>query len=411
MNDWAVVPSRRLFRIVNGGTPTADPEHWDGDVRWATPADLASVDGGYICDTKRCISRTGLVSGSRSVPKGSLILSIRAPIGYIAQTVSEVAFNQGCRGLVPRTALDARFFRYQFKARARQLAAEGSGSTFMELSSENLAATRLHVPPLEQQRAIANFLDIEVARIDAIIAKKISLLSVADERFKAEVSERTHAGISANPSLIRQLPRDWHRPQLRRCFKAVDYGIGDATTAFGNIPVLGMGNIDDRGCIVGQPGGFVDAVDERMLLRPGDLLFNRTNSLALVGKVGLVVKSDTPTTFASYLVRMRTSQLADAEYLNYALNSTEFLSIARSVALPSIGQANLNPARYSELHIALPPIRKQRDIAQELNQERRVFDLLRRRLERQIELLRERRQALITATVTGERDVPAGVEA
>jgi len=171
-----------------------------------------------------------------------------------------------------------------------------------------------------------------------------------------------------------------------------------------------MGNVDDRGRIGGDPGGYVESVDPRLLLRAGDLLFNRTNSLAKVGKVGLVRELAEPTTFASYLVRFRTSSVADSEYLNYALNTDEVLGLARSTALPSIGQANLNPSRYSELRIALPSLEEQRSIVAVLETERRRVEALGTRLQRQIALLVERRQALITAAVTGQLEV-AGVAA
>jgi type I restriction enzyme S subunit len=194
--------------------------------------------------------------------------------------------------------------------------------------------------------------------------------------------------------------------RLRRCLGQIDYGIGEASKPAGDIAVLGMGNIDDRGRIVGEPGGYVESVDSRLLLHPGDLLFNRTNSLAKVGKVGLVRELAGPTTFASYLVRFRSSSVADTAYLNYALNTEDVLGLARSTALPSIGQANLNPSRYSELYVSLPSMDEQHRIVHDLDAERRHTEVLGSRLTRQIGLLQERRQALITAAVTGELDIP-----
>ncbi len=91
------------------------------------------------------------------------MLSTRAPIGYVAETTSEMAFNQGRRGLVPKTRFDVRYFRYQFVSLSSKLISEGQGSTFVELSGDSLAAVPLHVPPVGQQSAIADYLDAETA--------------------------------------------------------------------------------------------------------------------------------------------------------------------------------------------------------------------------------------------------------
>ena len=143
-----VQPLRRVFKIVNGGTPTSERENWDGDVAWATPVDLGRLNGSRISKTQRTLTAEGLRTGSSLVPAGSLIVSTRAPIGYVAETTTPMALNQGCRGLVPRTELDVRFFRYQLLVSEGQLQARGQGSTFVELSTDALACFPLMVPPL-----------------------------------------------------------------------------------------------------------------------------------------------------------------------------------------------------------------------------------------------------------------------
>jgi len=166
-----------------------------------------------------------------------------------------------------------------------------------------------------------------------------------------------------------------------------------------------MANVDDFGQVVGEPGGYVDKVEPRLLIRPGDLLFNRTNSLEKVGKVGIVCSTVKPTTVASYLVIVRVNRLVEAGYINYAMNAAEVLALGRTIALPSIGQANLNPSRWGNMVIALPPLAEQRRICAGLETERARVNYLRTTLNQQILLLRERRQALITAAVTGELEV------
>jgi type I restriction enzyme S subunit len=261
---------------------------------------------------------------------------------------------------------------------------------------------RVWAPSVDTQRAVADYLDRETARIDALIAVKRRMVGLLEERLQGAVSEATHARSVADPA--HRLPDDWQLLPLKRCLGSAVYGIGEASQAEGEYAVLGMTNISS-GEIVGSPGGFVSAVDDGLLLASGDLLFNRTNSRELVGKVGLVRSLDQPTTFASYLVRLRANKLADAQYLNYLLNAREVLGIARSMALPSIGQANLNPNRYSAIVLPIPPIDEQHRCVSHLNTLASRIAEMRRTLERQAVLLQERRQALITAAVTGQLDI------
>ncbi len=121
-----------------------------------------------ISDTERTLTFEGLASGSRTVPERSLVVSTRAPIGYVAETTRTMAFNQGCRSLVPTRRVDIRFFRYQFLTLENQLKSLGQGSTFSELSSDDLKSTKVTVPPLPFQEQIADYLDTATARIDSL---------------------------------------------------------------------------------------------------------------------------------------------------------------------------------------------------------------------------------------------------
>lgn len=188
-NHATRTPLRRLFRIVNGGTPTNDGANWDGDVPWATPVDLAAVDGRRITSTERTLTRRGLESGSAAVPPGSILVSTRAPIGYVVETTSGMmALNQGCRGLVPAADLDVRYFRYQLVARRPDLVALGQGSTFHEVSSGALASFGVASPPLREQRETADRLDAATARVDGLIEGTSQVIGLLDERRRAVIT-------------------------------------------------------------------------------------------------------------------------------------------------------------------------------------------------------------------------------
>ena len=173
-------------------------------------------------------------------------------------------------------------------------------------------------------------------------------------------------------------------------------------------------NILDRhrnGSINDSKIEYVQEVDDSLLLKPNDLLFNRTNSHDLVAKVA-VYKGEISdkTTFASYLVRLRTNHLADPYFLNYYLNSKDFIELARRMAIPSVQQANLNPSRYGRIEIPVPPIEEQNSIVKYLDVEIRKINDVQVVLQKQIKVLTDYRKSLIHECVTGKKRVYFGQE-
>jgi type I restriction enzyme S subunit len=348
------------------------------------------------------------MSGHQGVEPGDLVVhGLDILRGSVGVSDSRGAISSVCIVCAPRMAADPRYVAYVIRAEAysglpRALArgVREGGADFRRW--ETLADLPIPLPAVGEQQAIADYLDRETARIDALIATKDRLREAIDERLLAQVSVSTGASTVVDAN---DLPPGWKMLALRRCLASIQYGIGDASSPDGRIAVLGMANVQ-AGEVTNDVGGYVDDVDPTLMLSRDDLLFNRTNSRELVGKVGLVRAVDQPTTFASYLVRLRVNGLASPSYLNYLLNTNEVLGLARSLALPSIGQANLNPNRYSAIRIPLPPLKEQTQIVQVLDELRVRASTIRSTLRRQVLLLQERRQALITAAVTGQIDVP-----
>jgi len=329
--------------------------------------------------------------------------------GGVAVSTLSGAVSTAYRIYEPGPSIWPRFLHYWLRSETAieqyRLMVRGITTFDRSVTREDLDGMPIPVPPLATQRAIADCLDRETARIDALVAAKRRMVELLEERLEGSVSEATHARSFADPA--HRLPDSWKLVPLKRCLRSSVYGIGEASQSEGEYAVLGMTNVSS-GEIVGTPGGFVSVVDNDLLLTTGDLLFNRTNSRELVGKVGLVRALDRPTTFASYLVRLRVNKLADTQYMNYLLNAREVLGLARSMALPSIGQANLNPTRYAAMVLPIPPVDEQRHLVSRLNALSSRTTNMKRLLDRQLILLQERRQTLITAAVTGQLDIPEG---
>lgn len=164
---------RYFGRIKNGTTPASgEAEYWDGDVPWATPEDLGKLAGDRISQTKRKVTEDAVKESNLSVlPAGSVIISTRAPIGHMAINDVPMAFNQGCRGIIPGDHVLGPFLYYTLKSRVTELNGIANGTTFVELSRDELAAVSVELPPLETQRRIAQYLDDKTAQIDGLVER------------------------------------------------------------------------------------------------------------------------------------------------------------------------------------------------------------------------------------------------
>lgn len=185
------VPLSQVCKLVNGGTPKSGvAEYWGGDVAWLTPAEMGKRSTPYISETARNISRTGLANCSaKQVPVGAVIMSTRAPIGHLAIPETPMAFNQGCRGLIPNDTLDTKYLYYFLWFSRDALNELGTGATFKELSSGALGNYSIPLPPIEEQRRIVAVLDEAFAAIATATANAEKNLANARELFACTVEE------------------------------------------------------------------------------------------------------------------------------------------------------------------------------------------------------------------------------
>jgi type I restriction enzyme S subunit len=148
---------------------------------------------------------------------------------------------------------------------------------------------------------------------------------------------------------------------------------------------------------------YLNEIDAGLLLKPRDVVFNRTNSLDLVGKAGIYRGNyDGQLSLASYLVLFRFDDRYDPEFANYAMSADVLMALGRTLALPSIGQANLNPNRYAAIDFPVPPIEEQIEIAAHIADQLAMLSAAEGQITASIAKLAEYRSALITSAVTGQ---------
>jgi restriction endonuclease S subunit len=149
-----------IGQIVAGGTPkTKIEEYWNGDVPWITPKDLSSHAGMYISRGERNISQVGLDNSSaKLLPKGTVLFTSRAPIGYVAIARNEVTTNQGFKSIIVNDEHDNIFTYYLLKNNIDIIENHANGSTFKEISGSVMKSLEFGIPSLREQKAIAHIL-------------------------------------------------------------------------------------------------------------------------------------------------------------------------------------------------------------------------------------------------------------
>lgn len=157
--EWETKPIGELTEIVGGSTPsTSEASFWaDGRHAWATPKDLSNIDGLILFETERRISDAGLKKITSGLsPEGTVLLSSRAPIGYLAVAATKVAVNQGFIAIRPSNCLPTAYSLFWCKENMDLIKAHANGSTFQEISKRNFLPLPVVVPT---SRVLDGFID------------------------------------------------------------------------------------------------------------------------------------------------------------------------------------------------------------------------------------------------------------
>lgn len=246
--------------------------------------------------------------------------------------------------------------------------ASGSGIRYT-LSLNDFRSVKIRVPEKAVQIKIANIL----SKVDEAI-ESVQNSIVAAERLKKSLMQNLLTGKMKPDGTFRtpeefyidekygRVPLGWEVKKVDEVSNDVQYGLNLASSETGNIPMLRMNNIV-KGEMSATPLVYVN-LDSQLLqqykLEQGDILFNRTNSMDLVGKVG-AFKLSGLYVFASYLIRIKVSKENNPFYVNMALNSHPIQCSLRSKATPAVSQANINSKSLRHTNIFIPKEKQEQD--------------------------------------------------
>lgn len=416
-NEWSVKSLKNIALIVNGSTPKSGvEEYWDGDINWITPTDLSHKSGVYLNDSQRKITNKGLDScGTSLVPENTVILSTRAPIGSLAITGNQSCTNQGCKSLVVKNKESSLFLYYYLSISTSPLNNLGRGSTFLELSTEDLASFKVPMPNVGIG-TIVSFLEHETAKIDNLIEKQQQLIELLKEKRQAVISHAVTKGLNPDVSMkdsgvewLGDVPEHWIIAQLK--FNTLEMQTGPFGSQLhaedyvaDGIPLINPAHMN-AGMIIPDPKVTVDEATqerlERHKLSEGEIIFSRRGEL---GRCAVVKKNNEGWLCGTGSLKAKLTKRIIPDYA-YTLISSE--GVVSELTLESKGStmANLNTETLGRIRLPVPPISEQEAILDYIKIISDKYDYLIRSADTAIRLMQERRTALISAAVTGKIDV------
>ncbi|MDE8565707.1 restriction endonuclease subunit S [Anoxybacillus rupiensis] len=395
--NWVWTKAGDITEIVGGGTPkTTIKEYYEnGNVPWITPADLSDFEDIYIGRGQRNITEEGLKNSSaKLLPEKTVLLSSRAPIGYVAIAANPLSTNQGFKSFIPSNSIDSEYLYWYLKGSRKYLESMGSGSTFKEISASKCKEIKIPLPPINEQKRIAEKVERLFAKIDeakrlieevkeSFELRRAAILEKAfkgqlgtndlNEKSMLEISDViTENDLIPEEEQLYELPKNWVWVKIGAVFRQVNEQIlpnGDET-------YVGLEHLIKGGGI-SHTELAKDVKSKKVVFKVGDVLYGKLrpylNKHAVVDFDG-VASTDILVFRTKYkhLNRILDYYLGLPSTIEYAISNSNGINLPR-----------VSPKKMNELPFPLPPKNEWERIVKildklfsDLNEEQILLDCL-----------------------------------
>lgn len=413
-SHWEVYKLFHAFRKIGSGTtPKSDNDDYyrNGTINWVLTGDL---NDSYLQETSKKITNKAIEDYSilKTYPEGSLVMAMYgATIGKLSILSMAAAVNQACCVIAQDEVMIIKFLYYWLFGNREHIISLSYGGGQPNISQEIIKELRIQTPPLNEQTAIANFLDLKTQQIDDLIAKKERLIELLKEERTAVINQAVTKGLDPDVPMkdsgiewLGEIPEHWEVKKVKYLVEINKNKLPDDTDDMYEFQYVDIGNVS-LGKINSNPEilRFKDAPSRaRRIVHFGDTIVStvRTYLKAIafideslenqVASTGFAVLSPTEKITKSYLFHLCTSELF----------VEKVCSISVGISYPAT-----NASDIGNLEVWLPPIKEQIDIADYASQENLRIQNLLDIYQSQIGFLKEYKTSLINDAVTGKIDV------
>jgi len=355
------VKLKDIFDLQMGKTPSrSNLEYWNTtDYKWISIADLTKTSK-YIFETKEYLSKSAIKdSGIKVIPANTVVMSFKLSIGKTAITKEDMYSNEAIMAFKDKHVINIipEYIFYLFKYKNWE---ECSNKAVMgkTLNKATLSEIEVEICSIEKQRQIVNILDKIMSAVDG----RKQELQLLDELIKARFVEMFGDPVKN--------PKGWEVVTIGDIVTEVRYGTSKPAVEGGKYPYLRMNNLTADGHLDLNDLKYIDIPDdeiEKCVVRKGDVLFNRTNSIELVGKT-VVFDLQEDMIIAGYIIRVRLNKRLLPEILSQYMNLEALKDILRSMAKGAVNQANINAQELRSIKVYIPDMELQKQFIEMKNQ-------------------------------------------
>ena len=408
---WKIKRLKYIADLNMGQSPPS--EEYNSD-QIGTPFLQGNADFGLHHPTPKIYCPTA----KKHANPGDILLSVRAPVGAINIANQEYGIGRGLCAIRPRTnQFERRYAKYLLEVVRTELHVVATGSTYEAVTVDEVSNLTCIVPRLSEQIQIANFLDRKTGQIDELIRIKERRIELLQEQRTALINQVVTKGLDPNVEMkpsevewIGEIPAHWEVKRVKYLASLISKGttpttIGREILDEGEIRFIKVENIVDNQIEL-KPEYYIDKETNQMLkrsqLKENDLLFVIAG--ATIGKVSFVKLNHLPANTNQAVSFIRPHEKELPEFIYYWLQSDNIQKMIWLKAVQS-AQPNLSMEDLGNLYIPYPNIAEQHRIVDCITEKTQTIVQLFQQAYKQIELLKEYRQSLISEAVTGKIDV------
>lgn len=335
--------------------------------------------------------------------KNDLVLCIRATLGRPVVSDGEYCLGRGVAGI--RTiAGTVDWIRYYLIQSEPYLYEHATGSTFLQVTGKVLSDMPVPYPSVSEQQRLVARIESLFAKLDAAKDKVQSVLDSHETRKAALLHDAFTGKLTAKWREEHKFSyNEWHLVCIKDICHSLKYGTAKKSEASGRYVVIRMGNLFDGEILWDNLAYSNDNEDiEKYQLTPGDVLFNRTNSAALVGKTS-IYRGDYPAIYAGYIIKLDYDRKTiDGEFLNYIMNSPCAKTYCNKVKTDGVNQSNINAKKIGAFQFKLPSLPEQQEIVRILGRLLAREQRARQAAEETLAAIDRMKQAILARAFRGE---------
>ena len=341
MTQWRTARLEDVAQILGGGTPSRTKQsYFGGGIAWATPTDITKLDQLYISETKETVSEEGLRNSSTKLMQaGVVLLTSRATIGFTAISTVPICTNQGFINFICGPDLVPEYLAYWLRTQRDKMIQHAGGTTFKEIARGTLRRFEISVPPLPAQRRIVDLL----SRADGIVR-----LRRYAEKKTAELIPALFLDMFGDPATN---PKGWPTRKVSEFVTRFEGGKNIQAGSENGSPYhilkvsAATSGVYRESESKPAPDGYKPPVGH--IVRTGDMLFSRANTVELVGATTIVERTDGKTLLPDKLWRFVWAEPVQPAYMHALFQSSHVrrelgkLSSGTSASMRNISQAKL----------------------------------------------------------------------